>query len=163
MSYSSSSYSHSTSHSHSQSYSYQYEYQYSYTSQSGQVGTRSVSLPTDCFNRFISCAPRHAISQQNFMKVVQVIMMGSKASDSDIRQAFAILDADGSGTLDTAELAKVIPAIMPGATCDTLPTMIRRYDTNCDKVLNLNEFTSLVKGNLGRDVVCTDVHMIQWN
>ncbi|CAM4836274.1 unnamed protein product, partial [Rotaria magnacalcarata] len=130
---------------------------------SGQAGTRSVSLPKDCFDRFISFAPQRAISQQNFMKVVQVIMMGSKATDSDIRQAFTILDADGSGTLDMKELSKVIPAIMPGATCDTLPTMIRRYDKNCDNILNLNEFTGLVKGNLGRDVVCTDVHMIQWN
>ncbi|CAM4750364.1 unnamed protein product [Rotaria magnacalcarata] len=152
MNYSSSSY--------SRSHSYQYKYQYSYTLQSGQVDTRSISLPTDCFDRFISYAPRHTISQQSFMKVVQTIMMGSNATDRDIHEAFSILDTDGSGTLDVSELAKVIPAIMPGTTSNTLYTMIRRYDKNSDNALNLNEFTRLVKGDLGRDLVYRDVLII---
>ncbi|CAF1086780.1 unnamed protein product [Rotaria magnacalcarata] len=154
MTYSSSSYSRSYSN------SYQYEYQYSYTTQSGQVDNRSVSLPTDCFDRFISYAPRQAITQQSFMKVVQTIMMGSKATDRDIREAFSILDTDGSNTLDVRELAKVIPAIMPGTTSNTLSTMIRRYDKNGDNTLNLSEFTRLIKGDLGRDLVYRDVIMI---
>ncbi|CAM2728794.1 unnamed protein product [Rotaria socialis] len=156
MTYCSSSYSRSQSHSHP----YQYEYRYSYTTQNGQVDNRTVSLPTDCFDRFISYAPRQTISQQNFMKVVQAIMMGSNATDCDIREAFSILDTDRSGTLDVSELAKVIPAIMPGTTSNTLYTMIRRYDKNGDNTLNLNEFIRLVKGDLGRDIVYRDVLMI---
>ncbi|CAF0953083.1 unnamed protein product [Rotaria magnacalcarata] len=145
----------------SYSHSYQYDYQFSFTSQSGQLDTRSTSLPRDCYDRYSSYEPRCAISEQNFMEVVEVIMMGSNADDCDIHRAFDILDADASGTIDVRELAKVIPAIMPGTTCDTLSSIIRRYDKNCDNKLNVNEFTRLVKGDLGRDLVYRDVLMIE--
>jgi len=151
----------SSSYSYESQYDYQYEYQCSYTYESGQVDTRSVSLPRDCFDRFISYEPEHEISQQDFMKVVKVIMMGSDATDDDIHEAFAILDADGSGHLDVSELAKVIPAIMPDTTFNTLCIMVRRYDKNWDNELNLNEFTRLIKGDLGRDLVYRDVLMIE--
>jgi len=145
----------------SYSYNYQYEYSYNYTSSSGQVDTRTVSLPTDAFDRFLTFKPQQAISHNGFMKVAQVIMMGSNSSDEDINEAFAILDADGSGQLNVSELAKVIPAIMPGTTLASLGQMIRRYDRNCDNQLNLNEFTRIIKGGLGRDLVFQDILMIE--
>ncbi|CAF2640817.1 unnamed protein product [Rotaria sp. Silwood2] len=89
--------------------------------------------------------------------------MGPDSTADEIREAFHILDADGSGQLDVNELAKVIPAIMPSATLDTLPTMIRRYDKNYDNQLNLNEFTRLVRGGIGRDIVYRDVIMIEYD
>ncbi|CAF3628752.1 unnamed protein product [Rotaria sp. Silwood1] len=88
-------------------------------------------------------------------------MMGSDSTDDEIGEAFNILDADGSGQLDVNELAKVIPAIMPDTSLDTLPTMIRRYDKNYDNQLNLNEFTRLIRGGIGRDIVYRDVLMIE--
>ncbi|CAF1281538.1 unnamed protein product [Rotaria sordida] len=95
------------------------------------------------------------------MKVANVIMLGPDSSDDEIREAFHIIDADGSGQIDVNELAKVIPAIIPDATLDTLPQRIRRYDKNYDNQLNLNEFTRLVKGGIGRDIVYRDVLTIE--
>jgi hypothetical protein len=138
-------------------------YSYSYTSSSGQASTRVVSLPTDAFDRFLAFTPQRAISQNGFMKVSEVIMMGSNSSDEDIREAFNILDADGSGQLDVSELAKIIPAILPGTTLETLGQMIRRYDNNFDNQVNLKEFTSLIKGGLGRDLVFRDLVMIEYH
>lgn len=145
----------------SYSYNYQYEYSYNYTSSSGQSSTRAVSLPTDAFDRFMTFTPQRAISQNGFMKVAQVIMMGSNSSDEDIREAFDILDADGSGHLDVSEFAKIIPAILPGTTLETLGQMIRRNDNNFDNQINLKEFTSIIKGGLARDLVFRDLVMIE--
>jgi hypothetical protein len=147
----------------SSSWSSSSSYSYSYTSSSGQASTRAVSLPTDAFDRFMAFTPRRAISQDGFMKVAQVIMMGSNSSDEDIREAFDILDADGQGQLDVSELAKVIPAIVPGTTLETLGQLIRRYDNNFDNQLNLKEFTRLIKGGLGRDLVFRDLVMIEYH
>jgi Ca2+-binding EF-hand superfamily protein len=147
----------------SSSWSSSSSYSYSYTSSSGQVSTRAVSLPTDAFDRFMAFTPQRAISQDGFMKVAQVIMMGSNSSDEDIREAFHILDADGSGHLDVSEFAKIIPAILPGSTVETLGEMIRRYDKNFDNQINLKEFTSIIKGGLGRDLVFRDLVMIEYH
>ncbi|CAF2640840.1 unnamed protein product [Rotaria sp. Silwood2] len=88
-------------------------------------------------------------------------MLGPDSSDDDIREAFHMIDADGSGQIDVYELAKVIPAILPDATLDTLPTIIRRYDKNYDNQLNLREFTQLIRGGIGRDIVYRDIYTIQ--
>lgn len=147
----------SSSSSYSYEYSYEYEYNYSYTYDSGEVCNRSVSIPIDCFDRFNTYKPQQAITQQKFMKVVRVIMNGPNSCDAEIREAFNILDADGSGKLSVCELSKVIPAIIPGTTLNTLNTIIRRYDKNGDNQLNLCEFTNLIKRGIGRDVVYRDI------
>lgn len=141
---------------------YVYKYEYSYTYDNGVADNRSISLPRDCYDRYTSCVPRCTMSQQNFMKVVQVIMMGSCSTSQKIHEAFYILDADGSGTLDVNELSKVIPAIIPGTTYETLRALIRRYDKNFDNRLNLNEFTRLIMSGLGRDLVYRDIIRIDY-
>ena len=149
----------------SSSYSYSYSYSSrssSSSSSSSQASTRTVTMPVDAFDRFVGFAPRKAITQNSFMKVAQVIMMGSSSSDEDIIEAFHILDADGSGQLDLGELAKVIPAIIPGTDLQTLGQTIQQYDANFDNQISLQEFINLVKGGLAQNIVFRDVLTIEY-
>ena len=81
-------------------------------------------------------------------KILKPLMMGDFVDNTDIKEAFSILDADKSGKIDTTELA----AFMPDGKSDVLLKHIAKVDKDNDKAMNLNEFTDFINKGIGRDI-----------
>jgi Ca2+-binding EF-hand superfamily protein len=103
------------------------------------------------FERIAATLKKPTLTFESFTKVVRPFLMGFEAV-KDIPEAFQLLDADNSDTIDINELAVFMPAIVP----DSNPYMLLRYfekaDTNSDYKLSLEEFTAFVEKGVIRDL-----------
>jgi len=69
--------------------------------------------------------------------------MAGKLSENeiaDLKERFKVMDVDGSGTVTTEEMRKVIGEALPGIELDVIAAMA---DTNGDGKLNINEFLQM--------------------
>ena len=62
------------------------------------------------------------------------------AMEEDLRDAFKVFDADGSGAISAAELARVLHGLGEKATVSQCRRMIEGVDKNGDGLINFEEF-----------------------
>ncbi|CAF2049453.1 unnamed protein product [Rotaria magnacalcarata] len=103
------------------------------------------------YERVAATIQKPTLPFDKFIKVLRPFMMGAFAHD-DIPEAFRLLDADHSGTIDIGELAAFMPAIVPNSNPYILLHHIQQVDKNNDFKLNLEEFTALIHRGIGRDI-----------
>ena len=65
-------------------------------------------------------------------------------SDTDLLQAFKVVDADANGSIDRSELAKAIKAVDPGVSEETIDSMVKFADANEDGKVSLVEFKKIM-------------------
>ncbi|CAF3462180.1 unnamed protein product [Rotaria socialis] len=111
------------------------------------------SIKREDYEEMATIGIKDALPFDSFVSVLRPFMMGTYSPDS-IKEAFKLLDKDGSGTIDIDELTAFVPFIQPSVTKDVLSYYIEQVDTNDDSQLNLDEFTDLVLRGIGREIVC---------
>lgn len=127
------------------------EYVYEEHLDKGKKHQHRVHVKRENFEDLAVANKKTALSFDDFMTVVRLFLMGEYA-DNDIIEAFRLLDADNSGTIDIAELAVFMPAIVPGSNQYMLLRYFQPADTNKDYKLSLEEFTEFVKKGVIRDL-----------
>jgi hypothetical protein len=128
------------------------EYIYDEFQGNGKKHQHRVIVRREEFEYIAATIKKWTIPFESFTKVTRPLLMGQHATDADISEAFQLLDADKSETIDINELAVFMPAIVP----DSNPYMLLRHfqtvDTNNDYRLNLDEFTVFIKKDIVRDL-----------
>jgi len=129
------------------------EAEYVYTESHGNGKTRQhrVSVKREEFERLAATIKKPALPFDSFTKVVRPFLMGNHAAE-DIPEAFRLLDTDNSDTIDIAELAVFMPAIVPDSNSYMLLRHFQKADTNNDYRLSLDEFTAFIKKGIVRDL-----------
>jgi|GEM_PF-2234637 len=64
-------------------------------------------------------------------------------SNIKLKQTFDIFDRDGSGSIETEELSKVLEALGQKVTESQLEEIVNALDSNGDGQINFEEFSSL--------------------
>ncbi len=127
------------------------DYEYQESRAYGDVRKYRVAIKRQDYERLAAKMTKPTLSFDHFAKVLRPFMMGHHASE-DIPEAFRLLDADRSGTIDIGELAAFIPVIVPDANPYMLLHHVQKADKNGDFKLNLEEFTTLINQGVGRDI-----------
>ena len=127
------------------------DYEYQETRAYGEIRKYRVAIKRPEYERLAAKMNKPTLSFDHFAKVLRPFMMGQHASE-DIPEAFHLLDADRSGTIDIGELAAFIPVIVPDANPYMLLHHVQKADKNGDLKLNLQEFTTLINQGVGRDI-----------
>jgi Ca2+-binding EF-hand superfamily protein len=117
----------------------------------GEVRTFRVAIKRQEYEKIAATKTVPTLPFDSFAKVLRPFMMGKHVA-KDIPEAFRLLDADHSGTIDIGELAAFMPVIVPNANPYMLIHHIQKADKNGDYKLNLAEFTSLINQGIGRDI-----------
>ena len=128
------------------------EYVYDEKHGNGKTRQQRVMIKKEDFDRVAATIKKWTISFDSFTKVARALLMGHHATDSDILEAFQLLDTDKSETIDINELALLMPAIVPGSNAYMLLRHFQKVDTNNDHILNWEEFTAFVRKNFIRDL-----------
>ena len=68
------------------------------------------------------------------------------AMEEDLRDAFKVFDADGSGAISAAELASVLRSLGEKATVGQCRRMIKGVDKNGDGLISFEEFKVMMAG-----------------
>lgn len=63
--------------------------------------------------------------------------------EAELREAFAVFDKNGDGTIERAELMKVMTELGEKLTAEEVDEMIREVDENGDGVISYDEFVTL--------------------
>jgi hypothetical protein len=127
------------------------DYVYVETRANGEVRDYRVAIKRQDYEQLASKIKTPTLPFDSFAKVLRPFMMGKHASE-DIPEAFRLLDADHSLTVDIGELAAFMPVIMPDANPHMLLHHVQKADKNGDYKLNLDEFTALITQGVGRDI-----------
>jgi calmodulin len=70
---------------------------------------------------------------------------------SELKEAFRMFDKDGDGTISMEELANVMQVLGLNPTKDELEIMLASVDTDCNGVIDLDEFVDLMVSHLHAD------------
>ncbi|KAK8246599.1 hypothetical protein HDK90DRAFT_500722 [Phyllosticta capitalensis] len=85
-----------------------------------------------------------SIDFEEFLK-----MMAAKAksmdSEQELRQAFAVFDRDGTGTIDAGELSHVLKSLGEKLSEAEIEEIIRQADVDGDGMIDYNEFVRFIK------------------
>jgi len=127
------------------------EYIYNEKRDNGETRKYQVSVKLQDYERLAATINKPTLPFDKFVKVLRPFMIGHHAAD-DIPEAFRLLDADHSGTIDIGELAAFMPVIVPDGNPYMLLHHIQKVDKNHDYKLNLAEFTALINQGIGRDI-----------
>jgi hypothetical protein len=127
------------------------EYVYDEVRGSGDARTYRVLVKRQDYERLAATITKPTLPFDKFLKVLRPFMLGRHAAD-DIPEAFRLLDADYSGTIDIGELAAFMPVIVPDGNPYMLLHHVEKVDKNHDYKLNLAEFTDLINRGVGRDI-----------
>ncbi len=103
------------------------------------------------YDRLAANMDKPTLPFDKFLKVLRPFMLGKHAADG-IPEAFRLLDADHSGTIDIGELAAFMPVIVPDGNPYILLHHVQKVDQNHDYKLNLAESTVLINRGVGRDI-----------
>jgi hypothetical protein len=128
------------------------EYVYDEKHGNGKTRQHRVIVKKDDFDRVAATIKKWTIPFDSFTKVARALLMGQHATDSDILEAFQLLDTDKSETIDINELAILMPAIVPNSNAYMLLRHFQKVDTNNDHILNWEEFTAFIRKNFVRDL-----------
>ena len=71
--------------------------------------------------------------------------VGGGAQDHEVRKAFATFDHDRSGTIDARELTHALQVLGIEASSAQAGAILRQYDADGNRTLDLNEFARLVR------------------
>ncbi|CAF0778574.1 unnamed protein product [Rotaria sp. Silwood1] len=126
------------------------EYIYKESFNSGNERNYTISVKRADYERLAATIGKPTLPFDKFAKVLKPFMMGAYAA-ADVPEAFRLLDADHSGTIDIGELAAFMPVIIPDGNPYMLLHHIEKVDKNNDYKLNLAEFTDFVNKGIGRD------------
>ena len=127
------------------------EYVYEEIQDDGKRRQHRLHVRRDDFDRLAASLKKTALSFDDFTTVVRPFLMGEEAT-KDIPEAFHLLDADQSGTIDITELALFMPVIVPGSNQYMLLRYFQAVDTNKDYKLSFEEFTEFIKKGYVRDL-----------
>ncbi|CAF2521737.1 unnamed protein product [Rotaria sp. Silwood2] len=127
------------------------EYIYKEIHDNGEERNYRVSVKRQDYERLAATIQKPTLPFDQFIKVLKPFIIGPHAVD-DVPEAFRLLDADHSGTIDIGELAAFMPVIVPDANPHMLLHHIQKVDQNSDYKLNLAEFTAFINRGIGRDV-----------
>jgi len=121
------------------------------TNEKGEVRTITKSLDDDTYKELVTASKKPALPWEKFVKVLLAFMVGK--TDNEIREAFEILDADNSKSIDIKELGTFLPALVPDLTDAKLMEHIKKIDKNTDQKMTLAEFSQLIKRGIGMDII----------
>ncbi|KAJ6252734.1 calmodulin-1 [Anaeramoeba flamelloides] len=86
------------------------------------------------------------IDLNQFMGILKE-MDENKEDIEDLRKAFKILDKDGNGVIDAAELRHAMTTIGEKMTLEEINEIISEFDTNNDGKIDFNEFVTAILKN----------------
>ena len=117
----------------------------------GKKRHERIHVKRENFERLSAELKKTSLSFEDFMIVVRPFFLGEEAT-KNIPEAFNLLDADQSGTIDIAELALFMPAIIPGSNQYMMLRYFQAADKNKDYKLSFEEFTDFIKKGYVRDL-----------
>lgn len=74
----------------------------------------------------------------------------AQADKQELLEAFSIFDKDSDGTITWEELGRVLSEFGHIFTTDDLKSVIKKYDTNKDGVIDFSEFNAIMKGSVDK-------------
>lgn len=119
--------------------------------QDGKKRHHRIHVKRENFERLSAELKKTSLSFEDFTIVVRPFFLGEEAT-KNIPEAFHLLDADQSGTIDIAELALFMPAIIPGSNQYMMLRYFQAADKNKDYQLSFEEFTDFIKKGYIRDL-----------
>ena len=94
----------------------------------------------------------HALPYEQFVVVLRPIMM-STYNGNELRDAFALLDRDGSGSIDLSELVAFLAYVHPNLTTENFRLSVCQTDSNLDYTISFIEFSDMVLRGIARDLI----------
>uniref|UniRef100_A0ACD5WL22 Uncharacterized protein n=1 Tax=Avena sativa TaxID=4498 RepID=A0ACD5WL22_AVESA len=89
------------------------------------------------------------ISLDEFAALNASVSGDDDAVEEDLRHAFKVFDADGSGAISAAELVRVLHGLGEKDTVSQCRRMIEGVDKNGDGLINFEEFRGMMAGGGG--------------
>ena len=127
------------------------EYIYDEVQDKGKKHQHRIRVKREEFEQIAAINKKTKFSFDDFITVLRAFLMGEDGSKY-IPEAFHLLDTDNSGTIDIAELAIFMPAIVPGSNQYMLLRHFQSADTNNDYKLSFEEFTDFINKGVVRDL-----------
>ncbi|UJR12078.1 hypothetical protein I4U23_016256 [Adineta vaga] len=121
------------------------------THSNGKASKKTVSIDDTTYKELIHASRRNTLPWDQFVKVLYTFMLGQ--SSNEIDEAFKILDADKSGTIDISELVVFLNVVVPGFSVTKLLAHIKTIDKNADYKMNLAEFSQLIRRGIGTQII----------
>lgn len=83
--------------------------------------------------------------------------IGERDPDKELRDAFAVFDSDGSGSIDRSELKRLMKKLGQALSDSELEAMMDEVDTNGDGEISFEEFKAMmVRGSCHRVMTLCD-------
>lgn len=107
------------------------------------------SFPCSCF---LPCGMADASTAPSPVTPTRSPKLSMKGAEfqAQLRAVFNEFDADGSGSVDTAEIQAMTAKLGMTFSTEEIEAMVRDADTNGNGVLEFDEFEQVIKAHLGK-------------
>ncbi len=86
---------------------------------------------------------RRAVQDREFL-ILMKSRIGERDPEKELKDAFAIFDTDGNGTIDRKELKRLMKRLGQALTEAELDAMMDEVDSDGDGVISFQEFKSMM-------------------